>query len=225
MMVLTDAQWAELEPSGVRDQLLAMAQAGGVGPAPWRCSTARASGRKRRPRERPETSDLAKAAEGEAPGRSRGGHGTEGRSRRGHGRLGRRVPHRVEAGARSPACSFVARPATGLPRWVVADRGYSPHAFRARIRNRGARPATLIKRNEASVAGRDLCQPQPGRARPGQAQGVPGRGRKPREDCVLRHGRALPRRQHGLARAAARRSLRDRPGARCALRRRKFHEF
>ena len=40
----------------------------------------------------------------------------------------------------------------GVPRWVVADRGYSSHAFREHIWNLGARPAIPPKRNEAPVA-------------------------------------------------------------------------
>jgi transposase len=40
----------------------------------------------------------------------------------------------------------------GVPRWVVADRGYSSHAFREHIWNTGARPALPAKRNEAPVA-------------------------------------------------------------------------
>ena len=39
-----------------------------------------------------------------------------------------------------------------VPRWVVADRGYSSHAFRQHIWNTGARPAIPTKRNEAPVA-------------------------------------------------------------------------
>jgi len=39
-----------------------------------------------------------------------------------------------------------------VPRWVVADRGYSSHAFREHIRDLGAQPAIPTKRNEASVA-------------------------------------------------------------------------
>ena len=39
-----------------------------------------------------------------------------------------------------------------VPRWVVADRGYSSHAFRQHVRDAGARPAIPTKRNEAPVA-------------------------------------------------------------------------
>lgn len=40
----------------------------------------------------------------------------------------------------------------GVPKWVVADRGFSSHAFRQHIWERGARPAIPAKRNEAPVA-------------------------------------------------------------------------
>ena len=39
-----------------------------------------------------------------------------------------------------------------VPLWVVADRGYSSHAFREHVRDLGARPAIPPKRNEAPVA-------------------------------------------------------------------------
>jgi transposase len=40
----------------------------------------------------------------------------------------------------------------GVPRWIVADRGYSSHAFREHVWDLGARPAIPPKRNEALVA-------------------------------------------------------------------------
>ena len=40
----------------------------------------------------------------------------------------------------------------GVPRWVVADRGYSSHASRDHVWSWGARPAIPAKRNEAPVA-------------------------------------------------------------------------
>ena len=40
----------------------------------------------------------------------------------------------------------------GVPRWVVADRGFSSHVFREHIWERGARPAIPAKRNEEPVA-------------------------------------------------------------------------
>jgi transposase len=39
-----------------------------------------------------------------------------------------------------------------VPGWVVADRGYSSHAFRQHIWDLGARPAIPTRRNEAPVA-------------------------------------------------------------------------
>jgi hypothetical protein len=39
-----------------------------------------------------------------------------------------------------------------LPKWVVADRGYSSHAFRQHIWNLVSQPAIPTKRNEAPVA-------------------------------------------------------------------------
>lgn len=40
----------------------------------------------------------------------------------------------------------------GVPLWVVADRGYSSHAFREHVWSVGGRPAIPVKRNEAVVA-------------------------------------------------------------------------
>ena len=40
----------------------------------------------------------------------------------------------------------------GVPKWVVADRGLSSHAFREHIWTLGARPAIPSKQNEAPVA-------------------------------------------------------------------------
>ena len=90
-----------------------------------------------------------------------------------------------------------------VPKWVVADRGYSSHAFREHIRALGAMPAIPPKRNEAPVARLrlDLCPPQPGRAAMGQAQGVAGRRHPLRKDRHVLHGRSMPRRIHGLDQA------------------------
>lgn len=41
---------------------------------------------------------------------------------------------------------------SGVPKWVVADRGYSSHCFRHYIWTTGARPAIPTKRNEVSLA-------------------------------------------------------------------------
>ena len=40
----------------------------------------------------------------------------------------------------------------GVPRWVVAERGYASHRFREHIRGLGARPAIPPQRHEAPVA-------------------------------------------------------------------------
>ena len=39
-----------------------------------------------------------------------------------------------------------------VPQWVVADRGYSSHAFREHIWDIGAKPAIPSKRNEVQLA-------------------------------------------------------------------------
>ena len=39
-----------------------------------------------------------------------------------------------------------------VPMWVVADRGYSSHAFREHVWSLGARPAIPTRRDEAPVA-------------------------------------------------------------------------
>ena len=41
---------------------------------------------------------------------------------------------------------------TAVALWIVADRGYSSHAFRMLIWSLGSRPAIPTKRNEAPVA-------------------------------------------------------------------------
>ena len=40
----------------------------------------------------------------------------------------------------------------GVPRWVVADRGYTSHRFREHVWGMGARPAIPPKKREAPVA-------------------------------------------------------------------------
>jgi transposase len=40
----------------------------------------------------------------------------------------------------------------GVSRWVVADRGYTSHAFREHIWNLGSRPVIPTQRHEAPVA-------------------------------------------------------------------------
>jgi transposase len=41
---------------------------------------------------------------------------------------------------------------TALALWIVADRGYSAHAFRMLIWGLGSRPAIPTRRNEAPLA-------------------------------------------------------------------------
>ena len=40
----------------------------------------------------------------------------------------------------------------GVPKWVVADRGYSSHAFRKHIWSLGARPVIPTRRNEETLS-------------------------------------------------------------------------
>ena len=90
--------------------------------------------------------------EREALGRSRGGYGTKACViADGLGRAvafilapgqAHELPHAVPLLERLP----------GVPKWVVADRGLSSHAFREHIWNLGARPAIPSKKNEAPVA-------------------------------------------------------------------------
>src|SRR3954464_9647016 len=96
--------------------------------------------------------DSTERDEREALGRSRGGYGTkacviaDGRGRaiafilapgQAH-----ELPHAVPLLERLP----------GVPKWGVADRGLSSHAFREHIWSLGARPAIPSKQNEAPVA-------------------------------------------------------------------------
>ena len=39
----------------------------------------------------------------------------------------------------------------GVPKWIVADRGYASHTFRQQIRGMGATPAIPAKSSEAPV--------------------------------------------------------------------------
>lgn len=39
-----------------------------------------------------------------------------------------------------------------IPKWIVADRGYSSHALREHVWGMGARPAIPCRANEAQVA-------------------------------------------------------------------------
>jgi transposase len=88
---------------------------------------------------------------GEALGRSRGGYGTKacviadsaGRAVAFALAPGQahELPHAIPLLARLPS----------VPVWVVADRGYSSHAFREHVWSLGARPAIPPKVSEAPV--------------------------------------------------------------------------
>src|SRR4051794_4185556 len=88
----------------------------------------------------------------EALGRSRGGYGTkacviaDG--------LGRAVAFILAPGQAHelPQAIPLLERLPGVPKWVVADRGLSSHAFREHIWSLGARPAIPPKQNEAPVA-------------------------------------------------------------------------
>jgi transposase len=101
-LVLTDEQWAVLEP------LMEACPRGGYGTKA--CVIADAAGRA--------------VAFALGPGQAH------------------ELPHTVPLLARLP----------GVPMWVVADRGYSSHAFREHVSDLVARPAIPPKVNEAPVA-------------------------------------------------------------------------
>src|SRR3954469_7813048 len=90
--------------------------------------------------------------EREALGRSRGGYGTkacviaDG--------LGRAVAFILAPGQAHelPQAIPLLERLPGVPKWVVADRGLSSHAFREHVWSLGARPAIPSKRNEGAVA-------------------------------------------------------------------------
>lgn len=52
------------------------------------------------------------------------------------------LPHAIPLLAKLP----------GVPKWVVADRGYASHAFREHVLDLGAKPAIPSKRNEVQLA-------------------------------------------------------------------------
>ena len=49
----------------------------------------------------------------------------------------------------------------GVPKWVVADRGYTSHDFRRHVRDIGLRPAIPPLRHEALVACPDWIYDNP----------------------------------------------------------------
>ena len=88
----------------------------------------------------------------EALGRSRGGYGTkacviaDG--------AGRAIAFRLAPGQAHelPQAIPLLASLPDVPKWVVADRGYTSHAFREHIWDMGARPAIPPRRDEAPVA-------------------------------------------------------------------------
>ena len=137
----------------------------------------------------------------EALGRSRGGYGTkacviaDGKGRAIAFRLApgqaHELPHAV------PLLDSLPR----VPKWVVGDRGYASHAFRAAYLGpgRAARDPAQAQRSAGGLPRLHLQQQEPRRAPLGPAQGVARRRHPLREDRLLLHGRALHGRRHGLA--------------------------
>jgi transposase len=68
--------------------------------------------------------------------------------------LGRAVAFRITPGQAHelPQAIPLLASLPGVPTWVVADRGYTSHAFREHIWSLGARPAIPPQRQEAPVA-------------------------------------------------------------------------
>jgi transposase len=149
----TFIRWARL---GVWERMLLLAQE--RGPGARRPTRDDVSGRHQHPgppesgRCRSKRGSSAERNTREALGRSRGGYGTKACViADGLGRAvafilapgqAHELPHAVPLLERLP----------GVPKWVVADRGYASHAFREHIWSLGARPAIPSKRNEEEVA-------------------------------------------------------------------------
>jgi transposase len=68
--------------------------------------------------------------------------------------LGRAIAFRIAPGQAHelPQAIPLLDSLPGVPLWIVADRGYTSHAFRDHIWNLGARPAIPTKANEAPIA-------------------------------------------------------------------------
>ena len=88
----------------------------------------------------------------EALGRSRGGYGTKACVI--CDAIGRAVAFVLAPGQAHelPHALALLNRLPGVPEWVVADRGYSSHAFREHIWDLGAKPTIPPRRNEASIA-------------------------------------------------------------------------
>ena len=94
----------------------------------------------------------AQRDEREALGRSRGGFGTKACVIT--DAIGRAVAFVLAPGQdhELPHAIPLLNKLPGVPRWVVADRGYSSHAFREHIWNLGARPVIPTRRNEETLS-------------------------------------------------------------------------
>jgi transposase len=68
--------------------------------------------------------------------------------------LGRAIAFRIAPGQAHelPEAIPLLEKLSSVPTWVVADRGYTSHAFREHIWSMGARPAIPPQRHEAPVA-------------------------------------------------------------------------
>src|SRR4051795_2236654 len=146
---------ADLHPLGA---LGCLGAAAASGPGAWDPTWDDVSGRHQHPgapeggRGGPKRGTPAERDTREALGRSRGGYGTkacviaDG--------LGRAVAFILAPGQAHelPQAIPLLDRLPGVPKWVVADRGLSSHAFREHIWNLGARPAIPSKRNEEEVA-------------------------------------------------------------------------
>src|SRR4051812_47248260 len=161
-----------------------------------------ASGRTRRQPVPLEKGSQAERDQREALGRSRGGYGTkacviaDG--------LGRAVAFILAPGQAHelPQAVPLLDRLPGVPKWVVADRGLSSHAFREHIWERGARPAIPAKDNEAPVACPDWIYNNRNQVeRLWATQGVARHCDPLRENRLQLHGHPLPRCRSRLAQA------------------------
>ena len=96
-----------------------------------------------------------------------------------------------------------------MPKWVVADRGYTSHRFREHIWSIGATPAIPAKPNEAPVAcpdwiynNRNVVERLWARLKEWRAVAT-----RYEKTATILHGRPLPRRSTRLAQALTGRSL------------------
>ncbi|MGH1569532.1 IS5 family transposase [Methylobacterium sp. P31] len=143
----TFIRWAR---GGVWERLLALVQERGVqlGMVFIDGTNMRGS---QKPAGAPKRGTAAERDDREALGRSRGGYGTkacviaDGARRtiafRAAPGQAHELPHAMPLLDRLP----------GVPRWVVADRGYASHRFRQQVEEAGAQPAIPAKNNEVPV--------------------------------------------------------------------------